>query len=93
MEFQQIIIKLIINKSLNSSREVKVLPSQIDKAPSDNKGQLNENRRKIILINNYKNYEPKMRKKSLSCSKDKDRNNYEYHHLRQHTNINNDNKK
>ncbi len=34
-----------------------------------------------------------MRKKSLSCSKDVEGNNYEYHHPRQHTNINSNNNK
>ena len=85
--------KIDMNKRYNSSREVKVLPFQIEKTPSDNKRQLNENRRKIILINKYNNYEPKMRKKSLSCSKDIEGNNYEYHHPRQHTNINSNNNK
>ena len=85
--------KIEINKRFNSNRDVKVLPFQIEKAPSDNKRQLNENRRKIILINKYNNYEPKMRKKSLSCSKDVEGNNYEYHHPRQHTNINSNNNK
>ena len=85
--------KIEINKRFNSNRNVKVLPFQIEKAQSDNKRQLNENRRKIILINKYNNYEPKMRKKSLSCSKDIEGNIYEYHHPRQHTNINSNNNK
>ena len=80
--------KIDMNKRYNSSREVKVLPFQIEKTPSDNKRQLNENRRKIILINNYNN-EPKMRKKSLSCSKDIVENNNEYYHPRQKTNLSN----
>jgi len=56
------------NKRYSSTKEVNILPFELEKQPIDSKKQTNDKFGKIILINNVLN-EPKLRKKSLSCSK------------------------
>ena len=65
------------NKKCNSSRQVKIIPFQVEKEPNDNRRQINDVNPKIILINNYNN-DPKLpRKKSFSCNKNISKNNYD----------------
>ena len=76
----------IVKKSYCSSRVVKIYPFQMEKQPIDSQKELNENPRKIILINrtnhNFKSNQSDIKKKSLSCSKNLvnyDRNNDRYY--------------
>ena len=85
-----------ISKRYNSSKKDKIPPFQIEKEPIDNKKQLNDNTGKIILINDNNNNESKLRKKSLSCSKNISENDYELYYPKSndgYNNINNKNRK
>ena len=73
-------IKLINNtdqKFNHNSRDIKIIPGQREKEPIDNQKINTNNTGKIILINNN-NIEKKMKKKSLSCSKNMKETNFKY---------------
>ena len=71
-----------VNKRYSSTKEVNIFPFEIEeKQPSDSKKRINDKFGKIILINNVIK-EPKMRKKSLSCSKNLYENDYNNFHRR-----------
>ena len=63
-------------KRYNSTKEVNIFPFELEKQPNDNKKQTNDKLGRVILINNFLN-EPKLRKKSLSCSKNLFENGYD----------------
>ena len=65
------------DKKYNSSREVKIIPFQVEKEPNDNRRQINDVNGKIILINNFNNAHKVLRKKSFSCNKNTTKNNYD----------------
>ena len=65
------------DKKYNSSREVKIIPFQVEKEPNDNRRQVNDVNGKIILINNFNNAHKVLRKKSFSCNKNTTKNNYD----------------
>jgi hypothetical protein len=73
-------IKLVSNtdqKFNHNSRDIKIIPVQREKEPIDNQKINTNNTGKIILINNN-NIEKKMKKKSLSCSKNMKETNFKY---------------
>ena len=67
------------NKRINTNRELKIIPFQLEKEPNDNKKAFNDSSRTILLINNDYYNNQKSRKKSLSCSKEVNENNNEYY--------------
>ena len=75
-------IKLINNteqKSHHNSRDIKIIPIQREKEPIDNqKININTNNTGKIILINKNNIETKMKKKSLSCSKNMKEKNFKY---------------
>ena len=68
----------------HNSRDIKIIPIQREKEPIDNPKINTNNTGKIILINNNNNnIETKMKKKSLSCSKNIKEMNFKYNNQRQ----------
>ena len=65
------------DKKYNSSREVKIIPFQVEKEPNDNRRQINDVGGKIILISNFNNAHKVLRKKSFSCNKNTTKSNYD----------------
>ena len=73
-------LKLINNteqKSFLNSKDIKIIPIQREKEPTDNPKINSNNTGKIILINNN-NIETKIRKKSLSCYKNMNETKFKY---------------
>ena len=73
-------LKLINNteqKSFLNSKDIKVIPIQREKEPTDNPKINSNNTGKIILINNN-NIDTKIRKKSLSCYKNMNETKFKY---------------
>ena len=73
-------LKLINNteqKSFLNSKDIKIIPIQREKEPTDNPKINSNNTGKIILINNN-NIDTKIRKKSLSCYKNMNETKFKY---------------